>query len=220
MRYTSIFFDLDDTLYPNTCGLWSAIRDRMSKYMIEVMQLPPDQVPSIRRRYYETYGTTLRGLQLHHQVDVAEYLAYVHELPLNEFIQPLPGLHEMLSSLPQTRWILTNADAAHARRVLSVLEIADCFAGIIDICALDFVCKPEPGAFQAALKLAGEDSCQNCVVLDDVHSNLTVARQMGFCTVQVGTNGMSNSEADYSLNSLLELPEILPDLWEPGKYGY
>lgn len=188
--------------------------------MIDVMKFQPEQAASLRHHYYQTYGTTLRGLQIHHQINVDEYLAYVHDLPLRDYIQPRPELRDMLQSLPQRRWILTNADSAHARRVLEVLDISDCFAGIIDIYALDFICKPEPAAYLAALHIAGEESSRNCVILDDVINNLSAARQMGFCTIQVGGNGNPVSPVDYSLQDILALPSTVPELWEPGENGY
>jgi len=120
----------------------------------------------------------------------------------------------MLRSLPQSRWILTNADADHANRVLSILGVEDCFQGIIDIRAVQFACKPEDLAFQRALALAGDPSPESCVLLDDSESNLVKASQLGFTTVQVGRNGNPHSPADYSLSDLLELPKTLPDLWE------
>ena len=120
MAYTDLFFDLDDTLYDSSNGLWEAIRARMNQYMVERLGLPEDEVPEIRRRYFLTYGTTLRGLQKHYRVDADDYLDYVHDLPLREYLQPRDELKMMLLSLTQHRWIFTNADANHARRVLEV----------------------------------------------------------------------------------------------------
>ena len=84
MNFSTLFFDLDDTLYPNNTGLWEAIRERMALYMSERLGLPREQVQTLRKTYFQTYGTTLRGLQLHHEVDVDDYLAFVHDLPLEE----------------------------------------------------------------------------------------------------------------------------------------
>ncbi len=174
-----MFFDLDDTLYPNTNGLWEAIRLRMTDYLRDPLGFAPDEIQEIRQSYYENYGTTLRGLQTHHEVDEDDYLAYVHDLPLEEFISPDPGLRSMLESLPQKKWIFTNADADHAKRVLKVLGIEDCFSGIIDVRALDFLCKPDRKAYVRALDLAGEANPENCVLLDDSIRNLTPAHQLG-----------------------------------------
>ena len=125
MRYTTLLFDLDDTLYDSGNGLWEAIRQRMSQYMIERIGLPAEEVPALRAMYYKKYGTTLRGLQRHFQVDSDDYLAYVHDLPLERYLKPATQLRGLLTSLPQQRWIFTNADANHARRVLSTLELED-----------------------------------------------------------------------------------------------
>lgn len=213
MAYTTLFFDLDDTLYPGSNGLWSLIRARMGQYMVEVLGLPAADVPEMRRNYYETYGTTLRGLQIHHQVDADDYLHYVHDLPLEQFIQPNPGLRPLLLSLPQQRWVFTNADADHARRVMSVLGVQDCFAGVIDIRALEFACKPEPAAYRRALALADRPSPEQCVLLDDSAANLAAARQIGFATVWVGQNGLDHPAAQYTLPGLLDLPLKMPCLW-------
>jgi putative hydrolase of the HAD superfamily len=213
MLYTTLFFDLDDTLYNNDCGLWFAIRERMGHYMYERMGVPEEQVMSLRRHYFETYGTTLRGLQLHHQIDADEYLAYVHDLPLQEFIQPIPGLRQLVLSLPQRRWIFTNADANHARRVLSVLELEGCFLGIIDINALQYNCKPTLAAYQRAMAIAGETDPHHCVLLDDSPANLAPARKLGFTTILVGTDSKPNPAAQISLPELMALPDAMPELW-------
>lgn len=213
MSYTTLFFDLDDTLYPCTSGLWGAIRDRMGRYMAERVGLSEAEIPALRRLYFETYGTTLRGLQKHHHVDTDDYLAYVHDLPLEKYIQPNPALRTLLVSLPQRRFIFTNADAEHARRVMRVLGVADCFEQIIDIRAMAFSCKPEPLAYLRALALAGDPAPQECVLLDDSPTNLAPARQMGFTTVMINLECAPDPAATYSITDPLSLTQVLPALW-------
>jgi pyrimidine 5'-nucleotidase len=213
MLFTTLFFDLDDTLYPASNGLWNAIRDRMSDYMQTRVGIPAAQIPELRRIYYETYGTTLRGLQLHYSVKPADYLAYVHDLPLQDFLQPDPALRALLSGLPQRKWIFTNADAAHARRVLAHLELEDCFIGIVDVAAMGYHCKPEAEAYRLALEKAGEEDPHRCVVLDDSPRNLAAAWEMGFTTVLIGANG-PDPVAHYHLTRLHDLWRVFPDLWK------
>ncbi len=214
MRYQVLFFDLDDTLYPNSTGLWAAIRERMGLYMSEQLHFPPELVPSLRKQYYEMYGTTLRGLQLHHKVDAWEFLAYVHDLPLEKYLQPAPELRAILTSLPQPRYIFTNSDRNHARRVLDVLGLQDCFDAVIDILALEFTCKPSPEAYLRALSLAGQPDPRSCVLLDDALANLRPAQALGFRTVLVGSNGTLEPSVDLAVAELSSLPEVFPDLWE------
>lgn len=212
MSLRTLFFDLDDTLYDSSCGLWEAIRIRMGQYMEERLGLSPQEANRLRHEYFTTYGTTLRGLQNHHHIDVDEYLAYVHDLPLPQFIQPDPGLRHMLSSLSQRKYIFTNADREHATRVLKVLQLEDLFDGIIDVRAIDFICKPDPRAYRLAMKLSAESNPGRCLLVDDSTRNLAPARLMGFTTVLVGAT-QSDPAATFSISHLKQLPQALPELW-------
>lgn len=211
MTITTLFIDLDDTLYDKNNGLWDAIHKRMNLYMLDHLGIPPEQVYILRRSYYEDYGTTLRGLQLHYLINADEYLAYVHDLPLENYIQPNPELRDLLQSIPQPKYVFTNADSDHAIRVLSILTIEDCFNAIIDVRAMDYHCKPEAEAYRAALEISGVQLARDCLIIDDSSRNLTKASEIGFTTVLVGKDGAS-SGIDYEINSLLELPQVLPQL--------
>jgi putative hydrolase of the HAD superfamily len=208
----TIFFDLDDTLYPNGNGLWQAIRVRIGLYMKERLNLPEEDIPGLRRFYFEKYGTTLRGLQIHKQVDPLDYLAYVHDLPLQNYLSPDPQLRQLLLSLPQRCWIFTNADAAHAGRVLKALNLADCFQGIIDIIAMEFACKPEKKAFDKALQIAGETNPTRCMLIDDAPRNLVAAQKLGFAAVLVGSE-QASANSMLHVPNLISLRSVAPELW-------
>jgi putative hydrolase of the HAD superfamily len=216
VNYSVLFVDLDDTLYPNSSGLWGAIRERMNQFLLEELKFSPDEATEIRHTYFETYGTTLRGLQINHSVDADEYLAYVHDLPLEDYISPDPKLRDLLTSLPQEKWIFTNADADHARRVLSIRGIEDCFSGIIDVRALGFLCKPEKQAYQLALSLVNKTDPTLCVMMDDSVRNLEPAHELGFKTVLVGS-AESHPAADISINNLIDLSRVFPQLWADSR---
>jgi putative hydrolase of the HAD superfamily len=212
MPYTHLFFDLDDTLYPSTNGLWNNIRQRMNEYMLKVLLIPSEQVSVIRRQYFEAYGTTLRGLQIHYQVDADDFLAYVHDLPVESIIAPDPELRRILQSLSLPKWIFTNADANHAGRVLSALGVSDCFNGVIDIRAMGFICKPDPQAYRIALDKVGESAPERCIYLDDAARNLAPAFSMGFFTILVSQDG-SDPVARRTIARPHDLPMIMPELW-------
>jgi len=212
MEFTTLFFDLDDTLYPSNTGLWDAIRDRMSLYMHEKLGLSWESIPSLRHDYLEKYGTTLRGLQHHFQVDAEDYLAYVHDLPLEKYLAPDAAVRKVLLSLPQEKWVFTNADSDHARRVLKVLTLEDCFQGVIDVRAVNFLSKPEKETYYKALALAGNPDPRRCILFDDSPRNLAPARAIGFTTVLLSPDAQ-NHQADYTISSLVEIPHALPMLW-------
>jgi len=188
MRFTTLFFDLDDTLYPHSTGLWEVIKNRMNLYMIERMGLPEKDVPAMREQYFKMYGTTLRGLQARHQVDKEDFLAYVHEAPLEKYLTPDPVQRSIIASLPTRKLVFTNADISHARRVLAALNLDDLFEMIIDINAIAPYCKPMPESFAIAQELADEPDPRKCVMIDDLPRTTRAALNVGMASLLYGTD--------------------------------
>jgi putative hydrolase of the HAD superfamily len=186
MRFTTIFFDLDGTLYPESTGLWEAIKDRMNLYMRDRLGIPEEAVPGLREQYFKMYGTTLRGLQERHNVDKEDFLAFVHDLPLKNYLTPNPILREVIASLQTRNLIFTNADVNHARRVLAELQLDDLFETIIDVNAVDPYCKPMPESFAIAMELADEPDPRKCVVIDDLPRTTRAALDVGMASLLYG----------------------------------
>ena len=205
---STIFFDLDDTLYPASSGLWPLIRDRIGLFMLERLMIPADEVQPLRHKLFEEYGTTLRGLQLNYAFDVADFLAFVHDVPLAEYLQPDPLLQIVLQNLPVRKFVFTNADVKHARRVLRILQIEQYFDGIIDVVALDPYCKPMPQSFKIALQAAGEPDPYRCAMIDDIPRTTRAAREQGLFAILYGTDE-PHPEADAALADWSRLPELL-----------
>jgi putative hydrolase of the HAD superfamily len=209
--YRTLFLDLDDTLYPNTSGLWQAIGDRIHAYMIEQVGISPDHAEQLRRSYYQTHGTTLNGLRIEHQIDPYDYLDYVHRVPIEKFIDPNPQLQKMLQRIPQKRVVFTNAHQDHAQRVLHRLGVFELIDQIVDITALDFINKPKPTAYRKALSLSGEMEPEACVLVDDRAVNLVPGKAIGMTTVLIGES-QTHASIDYCLQSITELVEAVPGL--------
>ena len=209
--FRTIWFDLDATLYGPDTGLWEEIGSRIERYLREVLRFPPDILRAIKRDYYLRYGTTLRGLQLNDQVDPDDYLQFVHDIPLQNYLAPDPELRALLLDLPQQRWVFTNSDRKHAERVLDALGIADCFTGCITVESIDYQCKPNSEAYSAALRISGEENYENVLFLDDSDRNLAGAHALGVFTVLVGTTDQ-NPEADLSIRRPHDLLAALPSL--------
>ena len=210
MRFTTIFFDLDDTLYPSSTGLWHAIKERMNKYMLERLCIPEGDIPTLREHYFKTYGTTLNGLQKHHQVDKDEYLAYVHDLPLNDFLTPNPLVRQVIASLPTRNLIFTNADVPHARRVLAALHLDDLFDAIVDVNAIAPYCKPMPESFAIAMDLADEPDPRKCVMIDDLPRTTRAALNVGMASLLYGSD-IPTSDASGVFTDWKDLPILLGD---------
>jgi putative hydrolase of the HAD superfamily len=210
MRFTTLFFDLDDTLYPSSSGLWQAIKGRMTQYMCEQLFIPEADVPMLREQYFKMYGTTLRGLQQHHNVNTEEYLAYVHDVPLSDYLTPDPVVRQVLTSLPTRNLIFTNADANHAWRVLRALELDDLFDTIVDVNAIAPYCKPMPESFAIAMDLADEPDPRKCVMIDDLSRTTRAALEVGMAGLLYGSD-IPTSDASGVFSDWTHLPILLGD---------
>lgn len=211
MSWRVVFFDLDDTLYPPSCGVWPAIGERIQTFLMDRLGVTYDEATQLRRGYFEKYGTTLNGLLHLHSVDPSDYLEFVHAIPLEEMIHPDPDLRSMLQDLPQKRIVFTNASRGHAERVLSCLGVSSQIDAIVDLFALEMANKPDTAAYERALKLAGESDPRLCVLADDLPRNLAPAKAMGMTTVLVGPE-QQDGVADVRIEGIADLTQALPGL--------
>lgn len=202
VMFKYILFDLDETLYPTTNGLMQAVGARIRDFIQRKFELSPEAAQELQKRYWNEYGTTLRGLYTEHRLDPAEFLAYVHNVDLTHFIHPDPHLREVLQQIPQDKLILTNADAPHARRVLERLGVADQFTRIFDVVCNEYECKPAPAVYARALTTLGVRG-DECVLVEDLARNLPPARTLGIRTVLV-----------YSPECPVEADVCIPDIYQ------
>jgi putative hydrolase of the HAD superfamily len=200
-------FDLDNTLYPSSCGLMREIGNRINRYMIERLGVVPADVSKMRDDFLKAFGTTLNALRRYYAVDPDEFLDFVHDIPLVPFLQHEPALDQMLGRLELRKVIFTNADARHARRVLSRLGILRHFESIIDIHMLEFVNKPDRRAYLKALDFASVQA-EECVLIEDSARNLAPAGRLGMTTVLVG-EGTRTDGAHYHIARITDLENLL-----------
>jgi len=188
VQIQTIFFDLDDTLYPKESGVWQAVRRRIEAYMRERLAIPDDQVFVLREKYLQQYGTSLRGLMADYQIDADDYLAFVHDVDIENMVPVNPNLGFMLAKLPQRKWIFTNSSTTHSQRVLAALGIGQHFEGILDVKAMNYRSKPDASAYALAIERTGTIGAGAALFLDDQGSNLQPAKQLGAATVLVGSS--------------------------------
>ncbi len=177
-------FDLDNTLYPRESRLFDQVDVLMGRFLSEQFKLDRVAAREMQKRYFHQYGTTLRGLLLHHpDVDPHHYLDYVHQLDLT-VIAPSPELDAALAALPGRKLVFTNGSLRHAENVLARLGVAHHFADIFDVAAADFVCKPDPDCYQRMLRAHGVTPTQ-AALFEDTLVNLPPAAALGMTTVLV-----------------------------------
>ncbi len=209
-QFEYILFDLDETLYPKEAGLMEAMKERIMLFMIQKLNIPADDVPTKRHAYYQQYGTVLRGLMEDYRIDPLEYLAFVEDLNPGHFFGASPPLDNMLEEIPLCKVIFTNADISHSQRVLDTLQVRHHFDMIIDIVAVDYICKPHPLAYQRALELLKAPG-NRCIMVDDRPRNLIPAKDLGMTTILVNENGDS-SAIDYTALTIFHVGRVIRNL--------
>jgi putative hydrolase of the HAD superfamily len=202
LRHIDVWlFDLDDTLYPHDNGVMVEMRQRIADFLVRLTGKPEDEVKAIQRSWFETHGAALPGLLAEHDVSPAEFLDYVHDLPLDQLTSNA-ALDEALGRLPGRRFIFTNGSASHAERVLAKLGIAGRFEGVFHIESAELTPKPHPvtyGRMVSAFGIAPEVSC----FFEDSSKNLIHAKTLEMTTVLVGQQDAHGPHIDYVTSDLI-----------------
>lgn len=210
----TILFDLDDTLYPRRAGIMEQIRRLMIDYLRTSLDLSLEEADELRRHYLQTYGTTMRGLQINHQIDADEFLEFVHHIRLDEYLEPNPELEAALASIPQEKVIFTNASRKHAEAVLARLGVRQHFARIVDIRDMGFESKPQPPAYRRICEML-ELQPEECLMVEDNVRNLRPAKALGMTTVLVydGAETPDRDDAvDFAISRIEEIGRVLDSL--------
>jgi putative hydrolase of the HAD superfamily len=207
-RYRFLLCDLDNTLYPPDSGVMSTVGRLISRYMVERVGIPLEEVDALKGEYYGRYGTTMCGLMLNYGIDPDDYLAYVHDMPLGHYIGPNPDLDAMLASIPLRKAVFTNSDREHAGRVLDTLEVRHHFERIIDVRDFGFYPKPHQDAYLRTLEIL-KAQADECFMVEDAAPNLAPAKAMGMATVLVVSNPESGEDwpdaVDFRIPDILDL---------------
>jgi putative hydrolase of the HAD superfamily len=203
--------DLDETLYPSSCGLMQAVSGRMTEFVRDYLKVEQEEAARIRSRLRAEYGTTLTGLIREYGLDLAEqYLAYTHDVPVERFLSEDPQLAAALASLPP-KSVLTNSPREHAERVLARLGVRRFFERIFDLRFNGYTGKPDGGVYRRALTEVGRGAPE--VMLVDNHLDyLEPFRALGGQVLLVDESGQAARQAPADmpwLRDIKELPDFL-----------
>ncbi len=177
-------FDLDNTLYPRHCDLFSQIDVLMTGYVSNLTGLEHTAARKLQKDLYRDYGTTLRGLMETHGIDPHDFLDVVHDIDYS-LLPKNPGLGDMLGKLPGRKLIYTNGSVAHAQNTLEAMGIHHgLFDSIFDIVASDFEPKPHPEPFKKFLEEHEVDG-KRSAMFEDLPRNLEPAKANGMITVLI-----------------------------------
>lgn len=176
-------FDLDNTLYPRHTNIFRQVDDRIRAYVGKLFDVGRAEAEHIQRTFYRDHGTTLRGLMITHDVDVDDFLEFVHDID-HSAIPPDPALGSAIERLPGKKYIFTNGSRQHAEKVAERLGFNSHFEDIFDIVAANLVPKPERETYDRFVKRFGVTP-EHAAMFEDLARNLAVPHSIGMRTILV-----------------------------------
>jgi putative hydrolase of the HAD superfamily len=211
-----ILFDLDNTLYPKSVGIFELVIERIRNYMEARMGFEKDLARELRQEYIQKYGSTLRGLMVHQKINPEDYLEYVHDVGVEEKLSPNPSLGRLLQSIPLNKGIFTSGHRPHALKVLRCLGVEQYFPEIFDITFTHYIPKPNPEPYRQIMDFLGMRG-QDCMMIEDLDANLKPAKEFGMTTVLVNPspakrNEQQNGFVDFEIEDIMDLPKVLKEI--------
>ena len=184
--YDFWIFDLDNTLYDITLGVFKKISKRMTKFIINELELDEDKAKTLQKEMFLKYGLTLRGLIVEKKINPDRFLNYVHDVDHPE-LERDNELISLLKNLNGKKYIYTNAPYSHAKKILNVLGAFDLFDDILDIKKTDYIPKPDLTSFEIMQRKFGISfkNVKKSIFIEDTVKNLKPAKQIGMSTVWI-----------------------------------
>ncbi len=179
-------FDLDNTLYPASANVFAQVDIKMREYVGQFLKVDQDEAHRIQKSYFHEYGTTMRGMMTHHNMDPGPFLDYVHNIDV-DMVPPSPALSDVLGELSGKKYIFTNASTGHAERILARLGIAQHFDGIFDIVDAGYQPKPNPEIYDLFVEKFQIDP-QTSIMVEDIARNLEPAAALGMQCLWIKTD--------------------------------
>lgn len=190
-------FDLDNTLYPATAGVFAQIDARITRYICDMDGCDAATALTVQKGHFHAHGTTLSGLMAERDVDPHHFLAYVHDVDMSALTVDADVV-AALRRLPGRRIVFTNGDTPYALRVLDRLGLDGLFEGVHDIHATGYRPKPHVSAYHGLRDSFGFDP-HTALFVEDMARNLAPAKALGMTTVWIdnGSEQHGCGDRDY-----------------------
>jgi putative hydrolase of the HAD superfamily len=193
--------DVDNTLYPQTSGIFDLIDKRINSYMKKFLNMNEKTINQTRLYYWNKYGTTMSGLIKHHNIDPYHFLDYTHDIDVSKNIKQNQEVLLKLKQINAVKIAFTNAPKKHAQQILNALGIIDQFIDIFDIISADFIGKPNKYPYEKIINLT---KAKSYFMADDWEKNLKTAKELGVYTILIGSK--ESDSADLVFEKFEDIP--------------
>lgn len=175
-------FDIDETLYPEIPEVKDTRHTKMLSFL-ESLGHSPKEAKEMCERFSKRHGIPIKGFTEDLQVSESEFRELCD--PVSSSLNKLEAdleLRSLLLKLKGRKFCFTNADAKHASKALSILDISDCFDGVFhcEYSSTKFLCKPDPRTYKIIEDVLGIKSRDNVHFFDDSFVNIDTAKKLGW----------------------------------------
>ncbi len=202
-------FDLDNTLHDASVHIFPSMHAQINDYLKRHFGLDDEAANTMRRSFWEHYGTTLTGLMRHYGTDPRRFLRETHRFPeLGDMVVHEAALRHALARLGGRKLIFSNAPRHYVEQVLRAIGVMRYFDAVYTIESTRYRPKPAVEGFQVLLRKHDLDA-HRCAFIDDSLDNLRAARRLGMSTIWVSPRLARPRFVDLRVSSVLELPSLV-----------
>lgn len=206
----NLIFDLDGTLYPYSEEIEAAVDAKSLDIFCRCLNLGRAEAQKVIENLRRQYVYEACVVESKYGIPTYEYLEDICDVDVR-MLGYNPKLAELLSALPQKKFIFTDSTQKHVRAVLAQIGVpADSFAQIVDGHQTQYRFKFSAQAFELFFALTGTRPEQS-VIFEDSCRNIKTAKELGMMTILISADGRSCPEADYvfaDINAALSSPEL------------
>jgi pyrimidine 5'-nucleotidase len=232
-----LLFDLDGTLYDHNCGYEQEIHSNIFQFMVDMKGDKFDDIKTIEEAQiawqpiFDRYNLTKRGLIGEGYVFDSQYYDTYIRQGAEKYFTKDNELRSLLESFPSRikKVVFTSAPESSANQILNLLGVNDLFDHVLGTDFLQSkICKPELEAFTKVMSYlnVSPSNYHRVCYFEDSFKNLKVGKELGFKTVFIVANtltneGMSQKELEeQQFDAILHggkvdmtLKSLLPQLW-------
>ncbi len=200
---TTWIFDLDNTLYDDTAGIFEEITSNSLNFMknehgesvYNAHLLTADE-------YWQVHGGHIANKLLTGKICHKKYYNYIFDNLSIEKLVACATTKELINKLPGKKVIFTNAEKSYAKKVLKHLDMQDIFKEIYDFTWTGFRGKEDIKSYEKLLKELKTDAI-NCIMVEDTVRNLPPAKKLGMKTVLIKPNKINYDFVDEQAENVL-----------------
>ena len=203
------FFDLDNTLHDAHVNIFPSMNAQINRYLMRRFDIDEAGANTMRRGFWEKYGTTMEGLARHHGTNPAEFLRATHQFPeLADMVVHENAVRHALARLPGRKIIYSNAPRHYVDEVVRALGVARYFDAVYSIENTRYLGKPSVAGFRMLLRKHHLQAAR-CALVDDMLENLRTAKRLGMATVWVSREKRRVPYVDLRISSVTQLPGLV-----------